>query len=860
MTDVYNETREWLLAQPVWLQVAAERILKSGELDQTDLQAVCAMLKEPNLEVAQQRDFDGLSEPSSEGSELRLMSISEVCGIENLSSERSLNFGSGNLTVIYGHNGSGKSSYTRILKKASGKPRSSELKSNVFCEEPAERKCRITFYRDQEHPVDWPANGSPIDAIRAMDIFDSDVATHYLDRESVASYVPPVVALLQALAEACKGVQALLKDELGRLVSAKPIIPAIYAVTRSARRYGMLADLNDDEVDQFLTWTTKQDSELDTLVQRLSTANHAEKAQSLRKKKAQVDLIISSLRQAVSAYSSDKLKALQILRDAATEKRKIASEAVNIESAEIDKVGVPTWHELWEAARAFSQIAYPGRNFPVTDARCVLCHQELTEDAPQRLRDFESFVQGRLEADAKAAEEALQQALSALPGAPTRQYVETQCEAAGLPEGWSEHLGSFWTSVSDVRAELVAGIWKVKTVGETDEALGRLQSYSDRFESDAIQSEKDALEFDRDKALSDKLELEAQRWVSEQAASIRKEVERCRRVQAYEDWKAESNPLKISNRAGKVAEQVITPAYVRRFNDELKKLGAMRINIELSKTRTEVGKVFYQLKLKGAKDRKSTPGNVLSEGERRIISLAAFLADVADKSQIAPFIFDDPISSLDQDFESSVASRLLELAKHRQVIVFTHRLSLFGAMEDAAEKMGKKWAAKHYQPICIESYAGIAGNPVPRETWNSPTGHADEHLLARIKLAKEAGDSQGGSEYRNLAQGICIDFRILLERTVEDDLFQKVVSRHKRSVNLDHRLKAIPVITPADCDFLDVLMDRFSPFAHSQSQEAPAIIPEEPVLRADIEALKKWRQDFKQRRATYIKEVVHPEN
>ena len=68
--------------------------------------------------------------------------------------------------------------------------------------------------------------------------------------------------------------------------------------------------------------------------------------------------------------------------------------------------------------------------------------------------------------------------------------------------------------------------------------------------------------------------------------------------------------------------------------------------------------------------------SVLSDGERRIVSLAAFLADVAEKPYAAPFLFDDPISSLDHDFEWYVANRLAELAKSRQVLVFTHRLSL----------------------------------------------------------------------------------------------------------------------------------------------------------------------------------------
>ena len=80
--------------------------------------------------------------------------------------------------------------------------------------------------------------------------------------------------------------------------------------------------------------------------------------------------------------------------------------------------------------------------------------------------------------------------------------------------------------------------------------------------------------------------------------------------------------------------------------------------------------------------------NVLSEGEFRIVSLAAFLADTEGRGSKTPFIFDDPISSLDQVYEEATALRLIELSQSRQVIVFTHRLSLVGFLEKYAEKYG----------------------------------------------------------------------------------------------------------------------------------------------------------------------------
>ena len=47
------------------------------------------------------------------------------------------------------------------------------------------------------------------------------------------------------------------------------------------------------------------------------------------------------------------------------------------------------------------------------------------------------------------------------------------------------------------------------------------------------------------------------------------------------------------------------------------------------------------------------------------------MADVEGIDANTPIVYDDPITSLDQDFEESIVARLVALAKQRQIIVFT---------------------------------------------------------------------------------------------------------------------------------------------------------------------------------------------
>lgn len=855
MSAIQDEVREWLSTQQNWLQEAADRLLKQGELTGADISELCESIKtQTGQTVSKNRNFDSLVAAPDVDSELRLVGIGEVVGIESLAPRQPLTFGAGNLTVIYGHNGSGKSSYARILKKASGKPRATTLKPNVFQEAPPQSKCQITYLLGgQSATAEWQANAQAINALRAIDIFDSDEAHHYLSKESAATYTPSMVAMFEKLAAACDQIKTTLQEEQNKLVSALPAIPLNFAQTQPAQQYKELsAQTTDLAVQQLVSWVEGDVRKLNELNERLKVTDPKALAKQKRATKEQVKQIAEALKNGHRAYCAEGLQKIRELQATANTKRKIAVEAVQVKSAKLEGVGSDTWRALWEAAKTYSQTAYPEKVFPVTDdSRCILCQQELAPDAQQRLRDFESFVQSKLEAEATSADTAYKLALNELPAISSAELINTQCEAAGLiDEGWKNYLLGFWNSALQVRNSLLAGEANglVSPVQDVEENVEKLRGHYKGLESQAVQHEKDAKDFDRTQAAKDKNILEAKQWISQQADAVRREVVRLKKIQEYENWKKLANSRNISTKASDIAEKVITHAYVTRFNQELNQLGASRIKVEIVKTKAERGKLLHQLRLKGALNGQAMPDSVLSEGERRIISLAAFLADVTAKPLAAPFVFDDPISSLDHDFEWSVAKRLAELAKTRQVLVFTHRLSLYGAMEDVAKKIGDVWKKQHLCQLCIETYCGDAGHPVDQATWNAKTEKANNILLDRLGAARSAGDAGGGEAYRNLAQGICSDFRKLLERTVEDDLLNEVVKRHRRSVTTDNRLGALPYIESEDCQLIDNLMTKYSCYEHSQSQEVPAFIPEESELRADIEALKQWRTTFTNRR------------
>jgi hypothetical protein len=131
------------------------------------------------------------------------------------------------------------------------------------------------------------------------------------------------------------------------------------------------------------------------------------------------------------------------------------------------------------------------------------------------------------------------------------------------------------------------------------EAIMTLSTYRDRLLGEAEQFQRDAAGFDRAKALQDKNEAEARRWLSGQAEAIRAEVERLKKISEFDVWISLAASRALSTKSADITQKVVTEAYAARFNRELNLLGAPGLQVELVKIRTENAKVCISSSLRG---------------------------------------------------------------------------------------------------------------------------------------------------------------------------------------------------------------------------------------------------------------------
>lgn len=847
MSSFQTDIVEWLHSKQNWLQEAASRFLNQGIITDIDIDQLTALLKtDLGQSVTTTHLFSGFS-TSTTPNTLILESISEVAEIDNLAPRNPLIFGANNLIVIYGNNGSGKSGYTRILKKATGKAYSVELKHDMFKPIPSatDRRCKIKYQLNGEsYSNTWIANSPAIDHLSGVDIFDADNAKLYLTKEKEVTYTPPLILIFEELVSVCRRIEEKLEHEKQLLVSSLPILDNRYINTEVGKLYnGLKSTHTAESLSSILIFTEADEIAIKQLQERLQTEDPLVKARKIRKEKGYINQIVEQLKSAYNSINSESCKVFLELKNEAILKRKIATEAIkqNDNLSKLQGVGSDTWKALWEAARNYSTTeAYKEESFPkINEAKCVLCHQDLDLDATKRMESFENFVKSAIETDAKNAEFALKRVIEQLAKKPTEESLEQLLDYSGLDIMiWKSKLEEVWNEIIAKNKELIESENTTVIGLEASSIVLELEALSSNLENEAVVFDTDSKGFDRVKAQKELLELEAKQWTTSQNTSILAEIQRLQDINNLDTWKSLTQSRGISRKASEFSESIITDEYIERFNRELILLGANRIKVKIEKTGARAGIVKHQIKLRDSIT-EAPIIDILSEGEQRIISLAAFLSDVTSKTESTPFIFDDPISSLDQDFEEKTIDRLIQLSENRQVIIFTHRLSFLGIINDRASTL---------EQIHIRKEPWGSGEVGEIPLFGKKPEKALHNLMHnRLAIASKVYTENGTEDYYPLAKAICSDFRILLERVVELYFLADVVQRHRRAINTMGKIGNLVKITKDDCALIDTYMTKYSVYEHSQSSELPSNIPEPNELGQDINAILTWYDDFKGR-------------
>ena len=569
MEDLQQKVINWVKTLKGWQCELAYRLLIKEKLDNGDINEIVSMLKE-------EKQFENKIFPnigiSINGESIILLSIDSIENIEHLSPRNALKFAEKGLTVIYGKNGTGKSGYTRILKKICGKPRARDLIGNIYKSNASIGKCTL-FYKkgEQVEQCSWSVNDGAIESLRSVDIFDSDTGASYLNEANSVSYIPPIIAFFSSFSRYHDIIKERLATQKDQLISKLPVPPHELSETNYVKNVYLSKNL---DLSKFI-WTGEDENKLSELDQKLKEPDLKKAVVELREQKRKIDQLIKDIEDALIKVSPQSKEEIDALASDLSTKEQAVLDAAKVlsDSSKLEGVGTESWKLLWSAAKEYSQKdAYLDDKKLYQHDRCVLCHQILDEETKDRLQNFDAFITNELSKEAANAKKQYNDRINSLPEDFTEDQIIDRSISSGLDRDWGKQIFNIWAQIYNNGEAIRLGRPLHNICNEVQIALSALNEKSRRYEITAAEYENAAKLFDRGATAKQLLELKAQKWAFEQSEDIKIERTRQTNITRYDQWISQTNTRGITTKANEIGDLVITQSFVKRFNEELDKL------------------------------------------------------------------------------------------------------------------------------------------------------------------------------------------------------------------------------------------------------------------------------------------------
>lgn len=868
---IFEEVLAWANRLPPWRQDALRRLCVQGGWDDADLGEILDLAKQHHgigsaLDPAPQPipfARDHFPAEANQDATVVLTSLHTLVNVGKIPSDQTLEFRSHGLTIAYGGNGTGKSGYARVLKQACRARSPGTVYANAYDPNFPQLTPSATIAFDLDGTPDqalWSGQRGhvPRPELRGISVFDGDCARHYLQAREAATFQPIALTYLQQLANGLnQALHPRLQAEITWLAVDVTPFNAIPADTEAGRVVHPISATTDlARARALAALTADEQAELSRLPREISEVDPTARATLLENTATNVDELVNAIGTAAGIVSDNAIDAAQSahrrLLDAEAAER-AASNLLQAEDATqlLPGTGQGPWALLFNAAREYSTgAAYPEQAFPVTGegAQCVLCQQELTPAAKNRLQRFDRYVRDTASEAAQAARNAWQQLVRDV-GQATITFTVSQVMSDSL-RGRIETLpGDIRIFQEDLlsrlqwlRAAVANGEWQDRPMyrGANPTASIRQIAANLRAEATALRANLDAAVLAA-KRLRLK-ELEARRRLSEHIDSIAQVVgnlgHKAKLQRCLEDI---GNTRPISLFAGQLARTYVSEALAGRMNDELRKLDLYHIRVGVSST-GDVGSVRLGILLP---DSQLDPHLVLSEAEQRVCALAYFFAELQQSGSTSGIVFDDPVSSLDHNHRTAVARRIVEESAVRQVIVFTHDAVFFRELNTLCGDAGRTPSVKSISYRAEGPGYIDAGLPYDMRRHHERIA---QHRANHQRIAAHFNNPPGDNEQLAIRNAYD-DLRVTIEVGIEDTILNETVVRFRDNISVG-RLDGVMIVQDAEYREVQRLHDKCcrNVRAHSHAAGQQRAVTQPAELLQDIDAIDALFKGIRKRR------------
>ena len=605
---------------------------------------------------------------SSRENTISISKLEHISGVNALASNQLMKF-CPEVNIVYGLNGTGKSSYFRILNEVVGGSKHKKIIGNIYTEENEDVLTKIEYtVNSTKKDIQWDNTSRGIDDFATVRVFDSAYTEGLLKkRDSDKLLVKPYG--LNAFAELISKIDDLLngaRDEL-----AKREIPEVdkSELSDDTKAFFDKKKFEQEDIEQFemlASFLPEEEEQLASIVKELNTlsqVNISDKIQIEKEHKYKVEKLKGKLSKICDGFQVLYEEVCQLIV-CYNEKKSAAEKSQKQYELLLELPGIKT--ESWKSFINSGKKYIDENGIPENE--CPYCHRVYDVNALKIVSEYANFLSDENEIQ-------LQKCINNL--------IEKKIEIQKLElinaedydvEYISDSLKKQIFEMNNVFRSnyemLISSIESKKEVqirndiDKIDCELSKIISEHEiritKYSADDSEKKKmmDAL-------IKEKLTLSEKKSIKNQYSLIKEYIEAKNNLFRLNSVLDSISTTKISSLSKKAHNELLTVKLQEKFKELLNALNVKNISIEL-KGQNNKGIQQTELIINSYKN----VDNILSEGEQKATALALFLSEIVLSGNESTLIFDDPVNSMDHRMMGAFADQLLKL--NNQIIVFTH--------------------------------------------------------------------------------------------------------------------------------------------------------------------------------------------
>ncbi len=218
-----TEITTWSEGLPLWQRDALRRLYSACGPSPTDLDELEYLCRKPHGLIAaegpaiHEKLLSSSDLPSTvvSAAAVTLRSVSETKYVNALAEDQTLSFLEPGLTIVYGDNGTGKSGYSRVLKRACRARDQEEILPDAYASAGAGEAAAAIEYSVggvTEPKFAWRDAKAAPDPLSEISVFDYRCALVHVDAANELAYTPVPLQLLEGLAAISRQMASKLRN------------------------------------------------------------------------------------------------------------------------------------------------------------------------------------------------------------------------------------------------------------------------------------------------------------------------------------------------------------------------------------------------------------------------------------------------------------------------------------------------------------------------------------------------------------------------------------------------------------------------------------------------------------------------